>query len=66
MTSPEKNPRLFRRQETIESLTIEVGAYESAIADAECLGRGNLPHVELLRKTLEEMRHRLRMLKEAE
>jgi ferritin-like metal-binding protein YciE len=48
----------------LESLNIEIAVYESAISDAESLGKGNLPHVELLRKTLKEMKDRLQVLKQ--
>jgi hypothetical protein len=63
MTKPERKASLVRRNETIQSLMIEIHAYESAIADAEGFGRGKLPHVNLLRQTLEEMKDRLQRLK---
>lgn len=66
MTKPERKPALIRRNETIQSLMIEIQAYESAIADADGFGRGKLPHVKLLRQTLEEMKDRLQMLKQGD
>jgi hypothetical protein len=65
MTTPEKKSGSGKLR-TLESLTVEIEAYESAIADAELQGRGKLPQVELLRKTLGEMRARLQILKQAE
>ena len=47
---------------TLGSLTEAIEAYESAIADAENQGRGNLPQVQLLKQTLGEMRTRLQAL----
>ena len=66
MTKPERKSSLVRRNETIQSLMIEIQAYESAIADAEGFGRGKLPHVTLLRQTLAEMKDRLQVLKQAD
>ena len=65
MTTPKKERPLIKRSQTIESLTLEIRAYETAIADADIAGRGNLPHVELLRQSLGEMKDRLQILKQA-
>jgi len=50
---------------TLESLSVEIEAYEAAIAAAESQGRGSLPQVEQLRSTLLDMRARLQLLKQA-
>ena len=64
MTRPQKKSGSGKLR-TLESLAAEIDAYEMAIAAAESQGRGDLPQVELLRKTLAEMRERLQILKQA-
>ena len=62
MTTPDEKSG-FGNLRTLESLAVEIEAYESAIAAAESQGRGDLPQVALLRRTLGEMRERLQILK---
>lgn len=64
MTMPEKKSGSGKLR-TLESLSLEIEAYESAIAAAESQGRGKLQQVELLRRTLVEMKARLQILKQA-
>ena len=64
--APQPKQPFIKLRETIESLTGEIKAYESAIANVESLGRGKLPHVKLLQTTLEEMKARLQALRSEE
>jgi hypothetical protein len=59
---PEPTKPPIKLRESIQSLTVEIKAYESAIANADDQGRGKLPHIELLKETLGKMKERLEAL----
>ena len=63
MTKPPDEKSRSGKFRTLGSLTEQIEAYESAIADAERQGRGNQPQVQLLKQTLGEMKTRLQALK---
>jgi ferritin-like metal-binding protein YciE len=61
-TTKLENRLVSSKLRNIETIKVEIGAYESAIADAERLGRGKLAHIQLLKETLAELKARLRVL----